>query len=185
MPQDTATTAKTQRYSLPFRLLHWLTALIILMMLIAGQQFAGEMAEADRIFSLTGHSSLGAMIVGLLILRVALRLTGLSGRPVQDIAPWQNFASKVVQAGIYLLMIYLPVTGLLVARNHPLPVQPFGGASISTPNLTSYEALRPLHEYGTKALMLLLVLHIGAALMHRLILRDRVMASMSLLRQRR
>ena len=173
----------TNRYSLPFRLIHWIMAAIILMMLIAGQGFRGNIPDEQRIFSLTGHSSLGAIILCLLALRFLLRLTGLSGRPQQDIAAWQGFASRVVQAGIYLMMIYLPVTGILAARAHSLPVQPFGLASISTPDPARYEMIRPLHEYGTKVLMVLLILHIGAGLMHRFVLKDRVMATMSLFRQ--
>lgn len=172
------------RYAFIFRLVHWTMALIILMMLIAGQRFGTELSDADRTFSLTGHSSLGLLVVMFLLVRIAMRLTGAAGRPTHDIAAWQSLASRAVQAGIYGLMIYLPVTGVLTARAHSLPVQPFGVVSISTPDLAAYEVLRPWHEFGTKALILLLLLHIGAALMHRFVFRDKVMGSMSLFRQR-
>lgn len=159
-------------------------AVIVLMMLIAGQRFAGELADEDRIFSLTGHSSLGVLIVIFLVLRLTLRFTGKANRPVHNIAPWQDAASKVVQLGIYLLLFYLPITGFLTARAHSLPVRPFGLPSISTPDPSVYETIRPFHEYGTKALAILLLLHIAAALYHRFGLRDKVMGSMSLLRQK-
>ncbi|MCI2398756.1 cytochrome b/b6 domain-containing protein [Aliiroseovarius subalbicans] len=174
----------TSRYTLGFRWVHWIMALVILTMLAFGQKFAGEMTVADRTFSLGAHASLGVLVVMFLLTRIVLRLTGRSGRPNHAIAPWQSLASKTVQAGIYLCLIFVPVTGILTARAHELPVQPFGMASISTSDPAFYDMIRPLHDYGTKALMLLLALHIGAALMHRFVLRDGVMASMSLLRQK-
>ncbi|WP_424942811.1 cytochrome b [Aliiroseovarius crassostreae] len=172
----------THRYTLPFRLIHWAMALIVLTMLAFGQKFAGEMPRDERVFSLMGHSSLGVMLVGLLVLRVGLRATGRAGRPDHDIAPWQKTASRAVQLGLYALLILLPITGILTARAHDLPVTPFGLFSISTPDPATFEAIRFWHMLGTKLMMALLVLHIGAALMHRVLLRDGVMRSMSLFR---
>ncbi len=175
----------SDRYTLIFRLIHWITAGIILVMLIAGQRFGTELPDAERAFSLMGHSSLGVLVVAFLLVRLTMRLSGMAGRPTHDIASWQSFASRAVQAGIYLLMIYLPITGFLTARAHSLPVKPFGMVSISSTNQAAFEAIRPWHEIGTKALIFLLALHIGAALMHRFVYRDGVMRSMSLFRQRR
>lgn len=170
------------RYTLPFRLIHWGMALLVLTMLVFGQKFAGEMPEAERVFSLMGHSSLGALLIGLLLVRLIMRSTGRSGRPDHNITAWQKVASRAVQLGLYALLILLPLTGILTARAHALPVTPFGLFSISTPDPARYEAIRFWHMLGTKLMMALLVLHIGAALMHRLVLRDGVMQSMSLFR---
>ncbi|MDA5094303.1 cytochrome b/b6 domain-containing protein [Aliiroseovarius sp. KMU-50] len=172
----------TQRYALLFRLIHWAMALIVLTMLAFGQKFAGEMPVAERQFSLMGHSSLGVLLVGLLSLRLIMRLTGMAKRPEHSIAPWQKLASRTVQTGLYALMVLLPITGFLTARVHELPVTPFGLFSISTSDPATFEAIRDWHMLGTKLLMVLLVLHIGAALMHRFVLRDGVMGSMSLFR---
>lgn len=87
-----------------------------------------------------------------------------------------------MQIGLYALLILLPITGILAARAHDLPVRPFGLFSISTPAPASFEAMRFWHMLGTKLMMGLLVLHIGAALMHHFLLRDGVMRSMSLFR---
>lgn len=75
-----------RRYALPFRLIHWVMALIVLTMLGFGQKFAGEMPETERVFSLMGHSSLGAILIALLIMRLFLRLRGMAERPDHDIA---------------------------------------------------------------------------------------------------
>ena len=174
----------TDRFSLPFRLIHWAMALIVIVMLLAGQRFGTELPDAERIFSLTGHSSLGVIIVALLIVRVIMRLSGRAQRPQHNLAAWQSFVSKTLQAGIYLLLVYVPVTGFMTAKVHSLPVQPFGLGSISVADTAAFAAIRPWHEFGTKALFLLLLLHIGAALMHRFVYRDRVMASMSLFGKR-
>lgn len=173
-----------KRFSLPFRLIHWLMAFILLVMLGFGQRFGTDLPDAERIFSLTGHSSLGVMVVMLLILRVLLRVSGRARRPDHGLRGVQALLSQLVQGGLYLLMIYLPVTGALTARAHKLPVQPFGLSSISTPDPAQFEMMRFWHELGTKAFIVLLILHIGAAFLHRYLWRDGVMNSMSLLKQK-
>ncbi len=170
----------SSRYTLPFRLIHWAMAAIVLTMLVFGQKFAGEMPRDERIFSLMGHSSLGILVVALLIPRLVLRLTGRAGRPDHAIAAWQRTTSRLVQLALYALLIALPLTGFLTARTHDLPVTPFGLSSISTPDPATFEAIRFWHMLGTKLLIALLALHIGAALLHRFVLRDNVMRTMSL-----
>lgn len=168
----------SKRYPRPFRWVHWITALIVGLMLIAGQRFGGEMSDADRIFSLTGHSSLGAIIVVLVLFRLACRFSGFATPPDLGLPRAQEMAARLVQWGIYGLLIWLPVTGILTARSHELPVKPFGAFDISTHNAASFDSLRMLHEWGTWALMALLALHIGAALMHAM-KRDGVMGAMN------
>jgi cytochrome b561 len=166
-------------FSRPYRWIHWIMALLIVAMLVFGQRFATEMTDADRTFSLAGHSSLGVLVVLLLAIRIAMRVTGAAKRPAHPLPPLMATASKAVQYGLYALMIYLPVTGILAARVHTLPVTPFGAFNVANPNEAAFAALRPWHEFGTKALMLLLALHIGAALYHAFVRKDRVMRAMN------
>ncbi|MGH1369217.1 MAG: cytochrome b [Maritimibacter sp.] len=172
-------TTATQTYARKHAWIHWIMAVLILLMLLVGQKFGTQMPEADRIFSLSAHSSLGLIVVLLLVVRIAMRATGASQKPTLPISPMLQRIATGAQYALYALMIFVPVTGFLAARVHPLPVSPFGITNISTPNLMSYETLRPLHEFGTKALIVVVALHIAGALFHKFIKRDGVMRAMN------
>jgi cytochrome b561 len=119
----------------------------------------------------------------LLIIRVAKRFVRRDPLPIQDIKGWQQKLAKMVQLGLYCAMIAVPLTGYLSARFHQLPVKVFGYFNINQSSTQSgeqgwFEWLRACHEVSIQLLMVLLVVHIGAAVFHRLVLKDQVLASM-------
>ncbi len=162
----------------PFKWMHWLTALLVGLMLIAGQRFGGEMAESDRAFSLLAHSTLGVLVVALVLVRLACRFSGMARSPASALSPAQKTISRLVQGALYVLLLALPVTGFLTARAHELPVKVFGLVNISGGGADSFERLRQVHETLTWLLIALLVLHIAAGLIHA-VKRDGVMNGMN------
>ena len=171
-------TERIREFSTRFKIIHWLMAVLILVMFVGGRRFGGEMADADRQFSLVMHSSIGTIVILLLIRRIRFRLTGRAGRPEHDLPAWQALASKAVQYGLYLMLILVPISGMITARNSPLPVRPFGLFDVATGNSASFETVRNFHAIGTRILMALVVLHVAAAIYHRVIRRDGVFQSM-------
>ncbi len=142
------------------------------------------MPQVEQLQMLIGHSSLGTVVSILLIMRVAKRFVKRDPRPVQNILHWQKLASNTVQMGLYFSMVFVPVTGYLTARFHELPVMVFGSFNLNQGgaqgfNQQTFDLIRQAHESGTKMIMILLVLHIGGALYHRLIKKDDVLASMT------
>ncbi len=167
-----------------YKWLHWSMAFLVMLMLFALMGFADAVTTQERLEMLTGHSSIGTIISILLIARVFKRFIMRDPRPVQNTALWQRRAAKTVQAGLYFCMIFVPVTGYLSARFHELPVKVFGVLDINQGTQLAYNAdtfqmIRLAHEWGIKLIMLLLVLHIGAALYHKFIKKDLVLASMT------
>jgi cytochrome b561 len=122
------------------------------------------------------------VLLGLMTLRIVLKLT--LGKP--DYAPplprFNKIASEAVHGMLYLALLAQPVLGWLATAAGGFPVQFF---SANLPGFLSkdkalYETLIGLH--GTVGWLIagLLVLHIGGALMHRFVHRDNVMTRMSL-----
>lgn len=81
--------------------------------------------------------------------------------------------AKLVQYGLYALMIWIPLTGYLTARFHELSVMAYGsfdlsiisnGAGVYSAEI--FDTLRLGHEIGTKLITLLLVMHIRASFYH-------------------
>ena len=167
-----------------YKWLHWSMAILVMLMLFAVLGFAQDMSLDEHKEILIGHSRLGTLVSILLIMRVAKRFLKRDPRPVQDIARWQKMASKAVQLGEYYSMELVPIPGNITAGFHELPVNVFGFFNLNQGgqqgfNQETFDMIRQAHEFGTKLIMILLVMHIGAALYHRLIKKDDVLASMT------
>ena len=172
------------KYDLGYKLLHWLMAVLIFLMFLAGQGFASATTDEETITMLIGHSSIGTIITMLLIVRITKRFVLKSPRPVHNLQSFQQKAARAVQLSLYGVMVLVPVSGYLTGRLHELPVTPFTLINISQSAAngyqeTAYIAARVIHETSIKLLMVLLVLHISAALYHRFVLKDTVLASMT------
>lgn len=169
---------KISEFATRFKIIHWVMAVLILTMLIAGQNFGGPMPEDERRFSLAMHATLGVFVILLLIRRLRYVLSGRAQRPEHDLPGWQKSVSRLVQYGIYAMLVFVPVTGILTAVHSKVAVKVFGLFNIAQGDASRFDVIRPFHETGTKILAVLLVLHVGAALYHGLIRRDGVFRSM-------
>ena len=95
------------------------------------------------------------------------------------LAPWQATASKLTHYALYALMVLAPLSGYLTASFHKLPVQLFGSVSLNgEANAVMFELLRAVHSVSVTALFGLIILHVGAVVMHKIILKDGVASTM-------
>jgi cytochrome b561 len=178
------------RYALVQRLLHWLIALIVFGLLAVGFTFLALQYEGtverfgnDATNALyTYHKSFGVLLLGLMILRLGLR--GLMPAPPYD--PPIGRLERVVGGGVhvlfYVLLIAMPVVGWLATAAGGYPVQFFAAElpGLIGKNEALSETLFELHGLGGFVLLGLIVLHVGAALMHKVVKKDKVMHRMSL-----
>ncbi len=171
-------------YDKGYKWLHWLMAALVGLMFFALLGFNETMTDNERTEMLVGHSSLGIIISLLMALRVFKRFVKRDPTPKHVLRPWQAVMSKAVQLGLYASLITVPLSGFLSAQQHALPVKAFGFLHINRGLGQNYEEasfmlIRQFHEWGIKALMVLLVLHISAAIFHRWVQKDQVLASMT------
>jgi cytochrome b561 len=182
--------SEADRFSLIQRLLHWLLALLVIPALGVGltlgwlgfdgtkDAFGGEVTNALY----TGHKTMGVLILALMTLRLVTRLTLGAPPPVPTLTGLERLASQAVHALLYLVLLAQPIVGWLATAAGGYPVQFLAwnlpGLIAKDPALS--EQLFQLHGLLGWALLVLLALHIGAALMHWLVKRDGVMRRMSL-----
>lgn len=186
-----ATRDSVVRYSPAQRWLHWLIAVIAVGMLAAGMTlgFLGfEGAKAAFGLPATNalyflHKSFGVTLLILMLVRLWLRLR--NGAPAHDppLEPWQRIASTAVHHLLYIALIVQPVIGWLATGAGGFPVTFFG---LDLPKILAKDealsgTLYAVHGLIGWALIVLIALHVGGALMHWLVLRDRVITRMSLL----
>jgi len=154
-------------------------ATLILIMFLALQGFSPEMSDADRTMMLIGHSSIGTVITMLLLMRISKRFILKHKRPALHTGSKQTTAAKWTHYCLYILMVLVPFTGFLTAYFHELPVQLFGNILLNgSENIETFTQLRLVHSTFVITLIVLVTMHIAAALTHKFMLRDNVLSSM-------
>lgn len=178
------------RYDAVSMLIHWVTAALMIFMILLGEELmemgedAGNVGEAfGGTFGPSLHVSLGVAVLALTLIRILWRLTHRAPPHPAGMKSYELTAARVVHGLFYLLMIGLPLTGWLafgefaseepamaavrVFGAFPLPASPAGGGSAGD-----------LHEIGGKVAMALTALHVLAALKHQFIDRDGILGRM-------
>jgi cytochrome b561 len=174
-------------WPLSLRLVHWASAALVLAALALGVYMVQLVHDLATRFGLTqAHKSIGVSVLALTIVRLCLRLVARAPKPAPA-APLILLAAKSAHIALYALLLAMPLSGWLMATTTPVRVPtvvfglfvlpyPFG------PDLPTYRAAHAAHVVSAIALASLIVLHIGAALTHTLIRRDRTFTRMWLSR---
>lgn len=169
------------RYRWPARLLHWLVALMVLGIIVVGFVM-GEVDSGplqDWLFFL--HEAFGFTVLVLMIIRLAWRFASPPPPLPATIPAWQRGAAHLVHSLLYVALIAQPIVGWLGATAYGAPVSIFGLFTLPMPIPKSEplsEAIFEVHEIIAFSIIGLLVVHIGAALMHGLAKRDGVVSRM-------
>lgn len=166
-------------YSLSARLLHWLMALLILAMLFIGVGMVSSLGPwQHRLVSL--HKGVGLVLLGLLLLRVVMRLRQSPPALPANIPAWQQRLAHSAHGLLYGLMLALPLLGWAMqsAGGYPLVVLGWTLPAIAPQDVDLYAGLRRAHGWLAYLLFASILLHVAGALFHGLIRRDGVLASM-------
>lgn len=171
-------------YSGGQKLLHWVIAIIVLVQIPAGIYMVGRGA-ATNFDALTNelytvHKSVGMLILLLMIWRIGLRLARGTPAPVATLTPIQRIGSEAVHGLIYVMLLVVPLLGWAAISAYPARGLLFGlnAPAILGENTKLAETLFQVHKLGAIALAGLIAMHVGAALFHRLVLRDGVLRRM-------
>jgi cytochrome b561 len=152
-------------YSRTQIILHWAVVALIALQFI----FPDAMSEAWRAFARTGektttpmvaqHALTGLLIAALVLWRLVLRFTrGVPPLPKEEPALMQK-AAHIAHYSLYALMIAVPLSGMAA----------WGGEIL---------AAGDAHDVLKTLLMLLIILHVAAALFHQFVLKTNLMARM-------
>jgi cytochrome b561 len=148
---------ETTKYTRTARALHWITVLLIISQ-FTSHFLIDSFAENDPAagpFKLM-HGAGGLLILMLTLFRIFWRWRNTP--PVlEGIAGWQIGASAWAHRLLYVLLIAQPVSGM-IAANKPAIGAVHGGLSVF--------------------LLVTLAVHIGAALWHHFIAKDKVLRRM-------
>jgi cytochrome b561 len=167
------------QYGTTAKVLHWL----IVALLIAQYLIGWLMPDIHRgppgapmIF----HMSVGMTILILILIRFVWRLTHPVA-PESSLPPWQRLSSEVVHWGLYVLVLATTFSGWLFASFRgwgvpyfylvPMPM-------LASNNPAAGKVIDGWHQAMEWSLLVLIGIHVAAALAHIFIYRDRIMQRM-------
>lgn len=159
---------------------HWSMALCIIAMLIMGDYF-NSFPKDIRPLMYNIHKSTGLFLLALVVLRIIWRVLNKQPHIPLEYGHIIRWSGLMAHAALYALMIAMPLSGWLFANpKHPLMV--FGWFEF--PHLTAIDqtALRRLaydaHGLLANAFIIMIGLHVAAALFHHFILKDTILKRM-------
>ena len=175
------TTAVAPGYTPIARFLHWLIAALVLLMIPLGFVIAYEWGGPAQQFLYNLHKSIGATLIPLVVIRLLYRIAHPAPPLPSDIPAIQQFAAHATHWALYVLILIQPLVGYIMTSAYPAPV-PFFGLfnlpSIWPENRALSEQLSVVHLYIGLAIAAVAAVHIGAALFHHFVRKDRILMRM-------
>lgn len=179
---------RRRRYSPVGQAFHWTMAALVVFQLWWGWRMGRLPAGGDKLEAYQVHSQVGAVLLVLILLRGLWRL--MVPGPVNDADKpgWQSTAAHLTHYAFYAILVVLPFTGWLMwsamAAEQPIAVGGTPWPLLPVSDLASetrwqiMDACRTIHLFLALALIVLVFLHVGAALKHQLWDRDDTTAGM-------
>lgn len=192
-----------QRYTQTAILLHWITGLLLLAMFALGfwmHELPKEVKVASidlfnwglhtvnfaeptslRAFYFNLHKSIGVTLLALILARVLWRMTHTPPAFPDTLQKWEKRLAEGVHKLMYVLMVAMPVSGVVMATFSKYGIVWFGVPLIEgldQPDLREW--FKEVHEMVGITLLVLIVLHVAAAIKHRVVDRDEIMRRMFL-----
>ena len=168
----------SKRYPACLRRLHWAVAVGVTVQLVLGWGSETDIDGANGMRLLRFHFQLGMVLLGMMVLRLACRLS-YRMPPADTREPcWRRRVASCVHAALYLLLFLLPISGYVIWVWMDAPLDLMG--ILWVPRLfvppMDDETWRAVAWYVHIAciwiLSTLVVLHVLAALWHQWVRRD-------------
>lgn len=167
-----------ERYGRVAIAMHWASALLIIGLLIAGFRAAGLTDSAAKVPLLQIHAPVGAAVLVLTLARICWWL--FADRKPDDpagVPHLQARAAKAVHVLLYVAILGLAGSGIAMMVLSGAGDILFGTAPGPLPDFWDF-APRYGHRAMAALMAGLLALHVGAALYHQFIRKDRLFARM-------
>lgn len=192
------------RYTKTAIVLHWVIALLIIAMLALGlwmhelPKEAPKSATIDlfnwglytltlpepvsvRTFYFNLHKSIGITVLALILLRIFWRLTHVAPAFPDTMKGWEKKLADLGHKALYVMMVVLPLSGFIMSIYSKWGIRWFGMPlvkGVDNPQLR--DIFVEVHEVSAWIIIVLIVVHVVAALKHKVIDKDDVMKRMSL-----
>ncbi len=171
-----------KNYGLSAIILHWFMAIIIIGLFFLGEYMV-DLDYYDQWYHQAPwwHKSIGLSLFTLLIIRLALKLGTIAPAPLITYKKWEIFLAKITHLLFYFLLLTICISGYFVATAKGAGIDVFSWfevPSIMQLNEKNTDLFAYIHEITTKILVILFLLHTGAAIKHHFFNHDRTLTRM-------
>ena len=161
--------------------LHWGIAGLLCVAFPLGLYMGDLPLSPDKLRLFSYHKWLGLSIFMLAVLRITWRLTHAPPPPPASLRAWERHAAFVVHVFLYVLVFMVPVSGWLMSSAQGFQTVWFG--VLPLPDLLGRDnelavLLKLAHQTLNYLMLALAAIHVLAALKHRFIQHDGVVARM-------
>lgn len=158
--------------------LHWLVVLLIFATFFLGKYMSGLPNESGKIPLLGIHMALGFTTLVVIAVRFIARLR--LPRPVSGTTgnAFLDWVGKAVHDALYLLVFLMALSGMSLSWQSGLvPAILDGSGALLPADFFEFRA-RFLHDFIAPALLVLIAVHVAAALYHQFVLGDNLLSRM-------
>ncbi len=159
-----------------------MTVLVVAIMIPVGLYMTQDglpKPTQDRLFIL--HKGLGAVFLVVIVARIGWRLFNRPPPLPASLSRGQRLAAEAVHGGLYLFLLVMAVSGYVRVTTGGFPIEWLNAVGIP-PLLPKAEAVSKvasiIHAVAKNGLILLILMHVGAAAYHGIIRRDGVVSRM-------
>jgi len=161
--------------------LHWLIAVLVLAQFVIGTVAEEMKLTPAKLDLFVWHKSIGVTVLVLALLRLGWRLGNPPPAPPAGTPGWERKLASLAHWVLYALIFAVPLSGWWVSDASRVPFKAF--FFVPMPDFIAtdralQEAAAEVHEALTITLLVVVMLHIGAALRHHYLLRDDVLRRM-------
>lgn len=170
-----------QHYGVVSMCFHWIMALIIFCVLGLGLYVEDLPLSPQKLQYIGWHKALGIMVLVLVALRLGWKITQIRPALSPALGKYMILAANMGHMALYGCMISLPISGWCMSSAAGFPVSVFGWFTLPAlmePNKQMRHVLADVHEALAYGLIVLIILHVLAALMHHYIHKDTVLRRM-------
>lgn len=170
-----------ESYHLISKIIHWLTALIILGLLVVGTYMMQMDMSPQKLQFINLHKSFGLLVLTLAFVRVLWHVVHKKPKSLPTHQKWEKILSHGVHIFLYVLLFAMPLSGWIMSSAGDFNIKFFG---LNVPDIVSkneglFKLSRESHELLAWGIFLVVALHIAGALKHHIIDRDTTLERMT------
>lgn len=177
---------ENQKYNIVSIILHWLIAALLVWNIAIGWGLE-DLSKEEVIKAIQMHKSLGFTILFLVFLRLAWRHIAKPPALPDAMSARDVKIAKLTHLALYAIMLGVPLLGwvMISSSSYKFPTMFWGAFQIPLMPLSGLSFSKPLHEISEFAHsklvwvgILLVVLHIAAAIKHQIVDKDGLLGRM-------
>ncbi len=167
----------SERFGTFAKVFHWATFALLLASFGIGLTMVDLPFGPRKLQAYSWHKWVGVTVFLVTILRLGWRCANPPPRLPDAMPGWQRGAARLSHAGLYGLLLVIPISGWVMSSALGLTTVYFGLLPLPdlvAPDRALGQSLIQLHHALGLALAILIGVHVGAAAYHHFVLRDHI-----------